>query len=481
MSDLLVDESLSVLRIGLEIGSTSADVRMRLRDAVPFDRGVDCDDFGFSSPVPVSSDAVRLAVPEETRRALHAAVAQRADPDAPLWLEFVPPYGALAAVPWERDLVSLDVPVLRLPPLPVPAAGRSGQLRAVIIASAPRAKTSFGVPDLVARSFSAIQRATDPPAIVDVFIDADRVDGVESAVGSAPAPDAVRVHRPTPSSSEGSSSEGSARSISVSTQITSPWLQWVLETIGTDVVDIVQFICPGYRSLDSGALALARTPSTNDDSRWARVVGANELTTFLRATGAWFTQLTDATGDEWTIGLRLLVDQLAQLRPGTAALLDPSDAGTTDQLRFLLGAGSPRVSGDVIYCHPALVKGAPDWASILHATSDVLRRYVEDLTIATDAESATSGGDLAAWIGSAQRLLEERTSLLLRSATSAPESADYPDPSYTFQAYDYADGGDYPPPEEGTSSGDTVAAERGAADAIQFVASLVAAQARVVS
>jgi hypothetical protein len=99
-------------------------------------------------------------------------------------------------------------------------------------------------------------------------------------------------------------------------RLDSPWLNWMADSLPGRAIGVVHFLCHGYFSAEQGALAFAESPLRNSDANWARFVGARQINTFLDRVGASAVAFTSPPRNYSVLGLRLLVSQLASLRPG---------------------------------------------------------------------------------------------------------------------------------------------------------------------
>lgn len=299
-----------------------------------------------------------------------------ADPEEPLWLEFPPPSGLLAILPWERLLGSVAGcrrrPVLRLPyhavaPAPVPPGPR----RVLLCASSPGAKQAVGLSRMLAGLVEILAPGLPGGSEIHLFPQAATPEPSEEVVralerwleGAEPVVrDAVHLHDP-----RGRDFTPPPRSRSPrGTDVPSPWLTWMSETLGSRGADAVHFVAHGYRSGANGALALAESPTEDRDRRMARFLWAPELNDFLNRVGAWLVGFTSPDPNFSILGLRLLADRLARQRPGPVLLdegLMPNEAagrtGLAAAWARLLGgqgeAGLAAAPGLRFQVHPGMV------------------------------------------------------------------------------------------------------------------------------
>jgi hypothetical protein len=250
---------------------------------------------------------------------------------APIWLELAHPTGTLPLLPWERMLQS-RVPVLRRPYFDLQPDPYIDAFDVVLCASAPAAKDNFDAAALLLRVTREIIDGLPERAVVHVFADrathgAVQQDLVGLARSSPAGRGTIRVHDPEESAAY-TVPPGDGHASGAVEVIQNPWLRWIHASfVGSGrSVDVVHFICHGYLTRDQGAIALAESPLVNQDREWARFVGASELSTFLTQVGALSLGLTSPERNFSRLGLRLLVDQVARTRPGSALLHD-ADGG----------------------------------------------------------------------------------------------------------------------------------------------------------
>lgn len=411
------------------------------------------------------TDSFDFRLPDQLMESVGNVASDRPDPSSPLWIQFAGAVGALTAIPWEELFAPVGVPVLRLPYSAVPPLVGDPSRRVAVIASMPRAKTAFPIEAQISRAIELAQ-TTRPGTVVDVFTDHGTFEDLTHG-REWPEPDLVTIHDPKrhqfvePSASW---------SISTTSALTNPWLQWAAQALGAVPVDLVHFISPGYHCFAQGSLAFAPTPMKNNDEQLARFIGATELQTFLRGTGTWYVHLTDATSDVWGVGVRLLADELAQTRTGIVAIDDPSKVTPEEAAgvrRFALGEGPPPPTATALYCHPGMVEGASEDGIDIAAALRLLT------LVGSDAETVVGQHEaVAGWITSTQRYLEDQVGQLL--ATARPTSSG-DDPGYQSSATGDETLQDYPDlpfSSLATSPGDD-AANRGVADALQFIADIV--------
>ena len=212
---------------------------------------------------------------------------------------------------------------------------------------------------------------------------------------------------PNPSLKRNSESErGLCRSLD------NPWLIWIRDSLKGHSTDVVHFLCHCYSNREEGALALADSPTRNENQNSARFIFAAEMSEFLNQVGAWSVGFTSPPENYSIFGMRLLQDQLARLRPGPSVLHDMmqsgSDEGLREAYRFLYlqqEHPAPRSPAVALYCHP--FREALNVSS--DSTSDEL---IHDYTLAGRLTSLSGSPNNPDWVNTAQRVLEQSASVI---------------------------------------------------------------------
>ncbi len=298
---------------------------------------------------------VEFRLPRHHIQKLADALSGRTDLEA-VWLQIDRSAGFLAVVPWERLLAPV-IPgaILRIPNFLVDPAFIEGPLEIVICASAPAAKEFYPVADFTISLIERIQQAVVQGTDIHVFSDRDAFHSLRArfAHGGETLPHRVSVYNPERAGQFGSGGS----EISESDRLQSPWLRWIETELGGRSIDAVHFICPGFFNSEHGSIALARSPIDNMDERWSHFVASRELCTFLGDLGAGSVAFGAPYGGIWSLGLRMLADELAWTRPGPVMLYearDPIDA-VAQAYRFLFweNYAPPPGRGELmLYCHP---------------------------------------------------------------------------------------------------------------------------------
>ncbi len=374
-----------------------------------------------------------FVIPAPVLRELRPAIRAALGPDKPLWLELATPTGYLPTVPWERLLQpALNTPILRLPHVAIAPAVTVDVLDIVLCGSAPAAKGSYPVDQLL---HSITRRLVEEASrwnktIIHIFVD-ERVHGaLKSLLGDLAAPakwGQVRLYNPEDAVAYGSI----GRSTTIAEQpgrLENPWLRWIADALAGRSADVVHFLGHGYLTLDQGAIALAESPVVNTDRELARFVGPQQLGAFLTRIGAWSIGFSSPPINFCPAGLRLLVDQLARLVPGPVFLHDLAADRDTGGLGGLAATynflyaprhwtrkpvpppSSPAVS---VYGHPALLR--QDEPARQYRILDDPFAWPADASMVERAKE-----DTPTWVAASERYLEQARAHTLEPASSSP-------------------------------------------------------------
>lgn len=364
-------------------------------------------------------------IPESVAEALRAALDERGVRDKPLWLQLNPPGSSLTLVPWERLLQpGLEAQLLRLSFFPTSGAlPRWDSLDVVLCASAPVSKGSMPVVDLVGELTKHILDLRGGRTTLHIFADQENYDSLKYGLGNQTVgKHGVRLYDPATAANY-QPAERSRELRDEPGRIVNPWLAWMADTLAGQAIDLVQFMCHGFIYMDQGALALSESPSVNQDSRLARFVGVRQLNAFLDRVGANSVSLISPPHNFSVLGLRVLTEQIARLRPGVALLHDQErdeefkDLRTAYRSLFAKSANKPlRSSAVSLYCSPAAINTA-DKARVRGmgrgSSIDGSGEENDDAQVLSKEEGV--------WIASGLRWLE-RTSSQIVEETVDPES-----------------------------------------------------------
>ena len=423
MADVLKREfDLLALRISMDFDGESPAVRVALQGSEKGQRGIiaewsiDAETIGIPERLERSSrhyEGYPFSFPADILGQIGQAIAASGYQGRPLWLHLAKPLGYLNLVPWEQLLQpALDLPILRLPDfLANPPRESLDRFEVALCGSMPAAKSQFTAADHLIRITGLLLETVSRRTTVHIFSDAELYDELKHRVQDNGFAN-VQVHNPALAAAFGSADRQYGLSQTPG-RVQNPWLLWMRDALSGRGVDMVQFLAHGYLSRDSGALALAESPVQNLDRRIARFVDAPELLAFLTQTGAWCAAFSSPEQNYSEMGLRLLADTVAQLRPGPVLhheiRLDYNGAALADAYRFLFGQGEhppPKSLGLLMYCHPSLFEPRP-------AATRSIGFQVLAAAPALSAEDAISAAYADAefvpsWVGSSQRYIEQR-------------------------------------------------------------------------
>ena len=333
------------------------------------------------------------------------------EPQRPLWLRLERPAGYLRLVPWEQLLQPrLGVPVLRLPEIETDRPRESpGSLDVILCGSLPVAKDPFPLAEHLVRIAERILGAVPRRTVLHVFTDRAFHPEVKQRFAAKGMLDlAVRLYSPE-SAKPYAVPDPTARIMDPAGRIENPWLLWIRDSLKGRSVDVAHFLCHGYLWNEQGALALAESPLENHDRRTARFVGSAELSIFMTQVGAWSSTFSSPEHNYSEMGLRLLADAMAQVRPGPVLhqelRLDPGCEALARAYGFLYGPpglpppASPALS---LSCQPSWREAAGKGRSPLKfglATKSAAALDLE--TVFATAENVPG------WIAAAERSLEQ--------------------------------------------------------------------------
>jgi hypothetical protein len=367
-------------------------------------------------------------IPEYVLHGIEDALIGVLGEGVPLWLEFTDDCGNLPLVPWERLLEpTLNIPILRLPYFSLkPFSSATSCLDIVVCASMPAAKSPFPVEEIVDNLTRRIQEVVRRDMmIIHVFSDAAVYPNLQYLLKGRFAPrdgSGIRLYNPE-RARRYSIPEPSSNIQETPEDLGSPWLQWIVDSLGHRSADVVHFICHGYLNSQQGALAFAESPVVDEDRRLARFVGPQQLTTFTQRIGAWSIGFSSPENNFSAPGLRLLADQIARLRPGPVliheTIVDSNLIDVGEAYRFLYNAEQdtlPSSAAVGLYSHPARVRQlSPDIAQTEQA------QELSDYTLAKGQtlQILEAHMNTPVWVASSQRYLEQSAAEVLSAGQSS--------------------------------------------------------------
>lgn len=321
------------------------------------------EDFGIPSTLDPSRTQHRgyeFRIPASLLTLLQKTIEKVALADRALWLHLATPYGYLGIVPWERLLVPrLGIAILRLPDLIAapPTSPRTG-VDVALCCSMPAQEVSFDTAGQLARMLARILQAIPAQSLV-VHVFADMQLRAHLRRARLPRRQGARVLIHEPERAVGIR-EPCMQASRDPERLPNPWFLWMSEALAGQSIDIVHFLCHSHLCGERGALVLGQSPVREADPGTARFVNISEIDIFLTQSGARACVFSSPAQNFSEMGLRMLADTLARLRPLSVlhhdAGLDPDGGALGDAYRFLCatGSASPPVSPSLfIYCQPA--------------------------------------------------------------------------------------------------------------------------------
>jgi hypothetical protein len=262
-------------------------------------------------------------LPDGLQKTLHAAFGQEKGASRTHLVSFRQLDGYLAMMPWEGLLLDQGIGRFHRCPYHLMPVTRMGKRRIAFIL-APSPWPSRESPAWWLSAFEWWlgwnQSVFPPPERADaeavVFSLGEHVEAVFSLLARLPFRHVLRARLPEAATffrGERAELETPAD------RLKNPWLRWVSATLADSAVDTVCFVCPGRVLLERGALylPLPARGGVRDAFAFADVT-AEELDTFLTHVGAAQSFYLPAVNAQPTgYALRLVVDRLRQLRPGT--------------------------------------------------------------------------------------------------------------------------------------------------------------------
>ena len=296
----------------------------------------------------------------------------------PLWVHMVAPYGSLRFVAWERVLGrALGVPILMLPDfLFPPPLDTEEELEVLVCGSAPLGHEHWSVLDAMRTTVRRISNAVDRKVHLHVFTDQAIYDTLLREWTGLPGfAEQVTMH--DPATARPFADEADEPHETSPYALRSPWLGWMAEKLKGHSVDVAHFICHGYLSGGRGSLLFAQSPLGRTDRYLAAPVRSPQLHSFLTTMGAWASSFVSVPDNLSELGLRAVIDDIAETRPGplvmNTTVADPTGEALAEAFGFLFGRArrSPPASEALcLYCQPYLDPSADEMAD----TSRMRRR-----------------------------------------------------------------------------------------------------------
>lgn len=296
---------------------------------------------------------------------LGEVVRQAFEGDEPhaLWLYIAPPSGFLPLLPWERMLGStFGVPLLRVPHFALFPPLDTQDIDIALCVSQPRAKEWFDPASVdalgvVAGVATSLVHSIPLPLTVHVFADAQTFEALhghnlEGTVDQG----TIVLH--DPAGAPPADTRAGRGTIEDSAAVAwNPWLQWIAQEMKGRTLEAVHFIAHSYLAQNQAALAVAESPTVNEDERWARFIGSRQLSNFLNLVGAWAVGISSPQHNFSPMGSRLLIDDIAHQRAGPVVLhelgTDPESRGLGRTYFSLFASAWPQRPSDIaMYCHP---------------------------------------------------------------------------------------------------------------------------------
>jgi hypothetical protein len=319
-----------------------------------------------------------------------------------LWLQLASPTGFLAALPWEWLLRPLfgGIPVLRVPDFAFSPKRGDSPIDIVLCLSEPSAKPEFDAGSLLEFFLSPHSLTAERAATIHIFSD---LPTYHELAQSLSVPNVV-LHDPL-TAPERSDSPPPVPWAGGGEQVTDPWLRWILDEMQGTTVEVVHFVTHGYVTGDQPAIAVAESPTRNDDRLWARFIGSSQLAACLTQLGAWSVGFSSPPSNFSRLGLRQLADSIARLWPGPVLY---HDAAAGDRGAELDGSYASLFDGltpsftpaSFLYVHPRAVG----------LGSQGRQTYAESLVAQTLGPTPPSA--MQPWAVTTQRFLEQSAARL---------------------------------------------------------------------
>lgn len=309
-----------------------------------------------------------LTLPQRIADPLCALCEKLLDEDEVLWLEILHPSSYLPLVPWEQ-LVRKCVPnpLVRRSPHAVYPITPARPLRTIVCASGASRRRLLPAQAL-ADGVTQIRDALPAGSVVHVFADRAHHAALEPLITAPTGANGsvLRIHDLNGTESATPEAGGTGH----------PWARWITASLAGEAVDLVHWISPAELGADRGRMAVLADPSAEPaitkrrlgvqvstphftPGGTVRYVTAEEMHAFMNRLGAWGAVISSPGDPASRAGLRMLADDLAQLRPGPFALHEfggaKDDALLSRLYEFIVAPANSNVpppSTLALYSHP---------------------------------------------------------------------------------------------------------------------------------
>jgi len=349
-------------------------------------------DFGISDHLGDAS----LRMPIDLRRAVAQALTERFAGRALLWLHLLAPYGQLAAVPWEREIISAArTPVVRLPE-PLPAAAAPAVLwRLGVILNAPAG--AFWPTSYLPRLTEALTRAVKMPIEVHAFCDAATAEALSQ---NTPTP-GLRIHRPPMVTSEGPTADR--------------WRNWLCERLADQGLRALYIAGDGRCEGDRPRIAVAIDPALPYEPGHCGYLTGGDIRRLADRLGAPAVGIGSTPGNPCELANRLLADEVGVGQCGPTAYVDVAadswGRGLAAAQAFLANPpGStplPIDAGLFAYVQPTLLESvlAEPWPRTSTSVDPSLTAQLSPGFL-LEQEYVERGEEVPGWVASSARYLD---------------------------------------------------------------------------
>jgi hypothetical protein len=437
---------LAVLRVGLDLSGRQPEVRSRLdgfatgSDVTYWQRNDPLNMFGLS----ISADVPeRVVIPDSLVEAVRETMRHELSSESALWLRLEPPYGYLAAAPWEDLAKDIDVPVLRVPDrLPV-AVQLGWTWRIAMVVNAPNG-AKWGASHV--RQFTSAMGdvMNDRPVEVEVFTDVHTYELLRHGTDNPYV--AIRVHDPhgARAAYEQRSSDSRVKlrgrptsGLRAFEPYNDPrllWADWITSGLKGVAVSAIHVASSGSVKAGRPVLALTSDPARALAPSKGTTVDTDDLRTIADVLGASTVSIAAPESRGTDVGARVLADRLGQQRPGptifSSLKRDPDSRELAEVHAFLAAPHDrdlPSSSSWFGYIQPESLKEALLEPLLPHHTGQEMpstSRAGHDVETETSnlhlsIEDKFSGAqEVPVWVASSSRFLEAKNADLAALRTT---------------------------------------------------------------